>query len=59
MGVPPTLPPSGGGGDIALPLSLALGIAVATVGWLLTRLVGKGERPVAATPDPHAVAPVS
>lgn len=59
MGVPPTLPPSGGGGDIALPLSLALGIAVATAGWLLARLVGRGERPVAAKPDPDVAAPVA
>jgi hypothetical protein len=59
MGVPPISTPPGGGGDIALPLSLALGIAVATAGWLLTRLVGRGERRVAARPDPDVVATVS
>ena len=40
VGVPPVIPSSAGGGEMAVPLSLAIGTAVAAVGWLLVRLAG-------------------
>jgi|GEM_PF-1206754 hypothetical protein len=40
MDVPPVIPSSAGRWQMAVPLSLAIGIAVAAVGWLLVRLAG-------------------
>jgi hypothetical protein len=59
MGVPSVVPSSAGGGEMAVPLSLAIGIAVAAVGWLLARLAGGRERSVVADPKLDVVAPVS
>jgi hypothetical protein len=44
---------------MAVPLSLALGIAAAAVGWLLACMAGRRERSVVAEPKLDVVAPVS
>lgn len=58
MGVPPINPTSVGGGDMAVALSTAIGIAAAISGWLLARLADGRERSIAAEPKPDVVAPV-
>jgi hypothetical protein len=53
MGAPPVNPTSVGGGDMAVALSTAIGIAAAIAGWFLARLADARERPVRAKPKPH------
>jgi hypothetical protein len=44
---------------MAIPVSLAIGVAVAAAGWLLARLAGGREPSVAEGQEPEVVVPVS
>jgi hypothetical protein len=58
MGVPPINPTSVGGGDMAVALSTAIGIAAAISGWSLARLADGRGRSATANPEPDRFARV-